>query len=158
MYLFCSQQQTYHGHWSCHMADSNWAQLLPHVSPSPDQVEKQWWSAVPDQGGQLGGGGGHEWHTPGAQGLHDSYCSIIDIEVCSPFLVQAEGRGGGGKVHCRWRESTYQTKPKVDCGGGTLLLRAIGVIGLLLMIAGDVETNPGPGGNCVYACASWLCK
>ena len=33
-------------------------------------------------------------------------------------------------------------------GGGTLLLRAIVVvIPLLLVIAGDVETNPGPGGN-----------
>ena len=72
------------------MADSNWAQLLPQVSPPPDQVEKQWWSAVPAWSGQLGGEGGHEWYTPGAQGLHDSCCSVTDTAVCSPFLVQAE--------------------------------------------------------------------
>ena len=35
----------------------------------------------------------------------------------------------------------------VDCGG-TLLLRAIVVVtSLLLLIAGDVETNPGPEGT-----------
>ena len=34
-------------------------------------------------------------------------------------------------------------------GGGTLLLRAtVVVIPLLLVIAGDVETNPGPEGKC----------
>ena len=33
-------------------------------------------------------------------------------------------------------------------GGGPLLLRAVVVmIPLLLVIAGDVETNPGPGGT-----------
>ena len=31
-----------------------------HVSPRPDQVEEQWWSAVPAWGGQLGGGGVRE--------------------------------------------------------------------------------------------------
>ena len=85
--------------------------------------------------------------------------TVIVLSLILKYVVHSwsklKGRGGGGKVHCHWRESTCQTKPKVDCGGGTLLLRAIVVvIGLLLMIAGDVETNPGPGGNCVYACAS----
>ena len=33
-------------------------------------------------------------------------------------------------------------------GGGTLLFKAIMVvIPLLLVIASDIETNPGPGGN-----------
>ena len=63
-----------------------------------------------------------------------------------------KGRGGGGKVRCHWQGSTSQVRGRVD-GGGTLLLRAIVVvipllmISLLLVIAGDVETNPGPEGN-----------
>ena len=55
-------------------------------------------------------------------------------------------RGGGGKVRCHWQGSSSQVRGTVD-GGGTLLLRAIVVvIPLLLVIAGDVERNPGPGG------------
>ena len=55
-----------------------------------------------------------------------------------------KGRGGGGKIRCHWHGSTSQVRGRVD-GGGTLLLRAIVVvIPLLLVIAGDVETNPGP--------------
>ena len=43
--------------------------------------------------------------------------------------------------------STAQARGAVD-GGGPLLLRAIVVvIPLLLLIAGDVETNPGPEGK-----------
>ena len=53
---------------------------------------------------------------------------------------------GGGKVRCQWRGSTSQVKGILD-GGGTLLLRAfVVVIPLLLVIAGDVERNPGPEG------------
>ena len=66
------------------------------------------------------------------------------------FRSKLRGRGGGGKVRCHWRESTSQVKRILD-GGGTLLLRAIVVIiPLLLVIAGDVETNPGPGGMIQY--------
>ena len=58
-----------------------------------------------------------------------------------------KGRVVSGKVHCHLQGSTSQVRGIVD-GGGTLLLRAIVVvIPLLLVIAGDVETNPGPGGN-----------
>ena len=54
------------------------------------------------------------------------------------------GKGGRDKVHCHWRGATSQVRNTVD-GGGMLLLRAIVVvIPLLLVIAGDVETNPGP--------------
>ena len=57
------------------------------------------------------------------------------------------GRGGGGKVHCYWQGSTSQVRGTVY-GGETLLLRAVVVvIPLLLVIAGDVEKNPGPEGN-----------
>ena len=54
--------------------------------------------------------------------------------------IKLRAKGGGGKVHCHWQGSAFQVK-------GILLLRAIMVvIPLLLVIAGDVETNPGPGG------------
>ena len=127
------------------MAGSNWAQLLPHVSPPPDQVEKQWWSAVPAWGGQLGGGGGHEQHAPGAQGLHDSCCSVTDTAVCSPFLVQTEGEEWGWQGTLRLARVHFSSEGD---SGGTLLLRTIVlVIPLLLVMAGDVETNPEPEGN-----------
>ena len=57
-----------------------------------------------------------------------------------------KGRGGGGRVRCHCQRTTFHVRGAVD-GGGTLLLRAIAVvIPLLLVIAGDVETNPGPEG------------
>ena len=112
------------------MAGSNWAQLLPHVSPPPDQVEK-WWSAVPAWGGQLGRGGGHERHTPGAQGLHDSCCSVTDTAVCSPFLVQAEGEGWGWQGALPLEGNYFSSEENTEWwehiavqsyfGGGTLI-------------------------------------
>ena len=49
-------------------------------------------------------------------------------------------------MRCHSLGTTSQVKATVD-GGATLLLRAIVVvIPLLLVIAGDVETNPGPEG------------
>ena len=57
------------------------------------------------------------------------------------------GKGGGGKVRYYWHCVTFRVRETMD-GGGILLLRAIVVvIPLLLVIAGDVETNPGPGGK-----------
>ena len=55
-------------------------------------------------------------------------------------------RGGGVKVRCHWWVSTSRVRGAVD-GGGTQLLRTLVVIPLLLVIAGDVEINPGPEGN-----------
>ena len=76
--------------------------------------------------------------------------TVIALSLILHYVVHSwskrKGRGGGGKVRCHWRESTSQVKVMVN-GGGTLLLRAIVVvIRLLLVIAGDVETNPGPEG------------
>ena len=60
------------------------------------------------------------------------------------FTSRQNGRGGGGKVHCHWRGTTSEMRDAVD-GVVMLLLRAtVVVIPLLLVIAGDVETNPGP--------------
>ena len=74
---------------------------------------------------------------------------ILQYVVCS--CSKLKGKGGGGKVHCHWQgTTTFQVRGIVD-GGGTLLLRAIVVvIPLLLVIAGDVETNPGPEGIFIF--------
>ena len=77
--------------------------------------------------------------------------TVVALSMILQYVVHSwsklRGRSGGGKVRCHWRVSTSQVKTILD-GGGTLLLRAIVVvIPLLLVIAGDVETNPGPEGN-----------
>ena len=55
--------------------------------------------------------------------------------------------GRGGKVYCHWQGIISQVSGEGD-DGKTLQLRVnVVVIPLLLVIAGDVETNPGPGGN-----------
>ena len=77
--------------------------------------------------------------------------AVVALSLILQYVVHSwsklKGRGGGGKVHCHWQGFTSQVKATVD-GGGTLLLRAIMVmIPLLLVIAGDVETNPGPEGT-----------
>ena len=76
--------------------------------------------------------------------------TVVALLLILQYVVHSwsklKGRGGGGKVRCLWRESTSQVAGAVD-GGGTLLLRAAVVIPLLLVIAGDVEMNPGPEGK-----------
>ena len=68
------------------------------------------------------------------------------------FWSKVKGRGRGGKVHCHSQVSTSPVGGIVN-RGGTLLLGVIAVmIPLLLVIAGDVERNPGPEGT-FYSCA-----
>jgi len=56
-------------------------------------------------------------------------------------------RGGGGKLCGHWSGTTSHVRETV-CGRGTLLLKVfVVVIPLLLVMAGDVELNPGPDGN-----------
>ena len=74
--------------------------------------------------------------------------TVVALSLMLQYVLckwsKLKGRGGGGKVHCPWRRSTFQVSSITD-GGVTLLLRAsVVVIPLLLVIAGDVETNPGP--------------
>ena len=76
--------------------------------------------------------------------------TVVALSLILQYAVYSwsklKGRGGGGKVRCHWRGSTSIVKGILD-GGGTLLLRTIVVVTpLLLVIAGDVERNPGPGG------------
>ena len=80
--------------------------------------------------------------------------TVVALSLILKYVVHSwpklKGRGGGGKVRCHWREFTSQAKVTVN-GGGTLLLRAIMVVvPLLLVIAGDVETNPGPEGTGIH--------
>ena len=84
-----------------------------------------------------------------------SWVMVIALSLILQYVVRSwsklKGRGGGGKAHCHWQGSTSKLRGTVD-GGGTLLLRAIVVvIPLLLVIAGDVETNPGPEGIFFYS-------
>ena len=73
---------------------------------------------------------------------------ILHFVVCS--WSKLEGRGRSGKVRCHWQGSSSQVRGTVN-GWGTLLLRTILVVTpLLLVIAGDVETNPGPEGTILY--------
>ena len=76
--------------------------------------------------------------------------TVVALSLVLQYVIhswsQLKEKGGGGKVRFHWRGSISLVRSTVD-GGGTLLLRAIVVVmPLLLVIAGDVETNPGPGG------------
>ena len=76
--------------------------------------------------------------------------TVVVVSLILQYIVHSwsklKGRGGGGKVHCHWQGTTVQMGQMMN--GWCLLLRAIVVvIPLLLVIAGDVETNPGPGGK-----------
>ena len=77
--------------------------------------------------------------------------TVVALSLILQYVVHSwsklRGRSGGGKVRCDWRGSTFRVKGILD-GGRPLLLRTfVLVIPLLLVIAGDVETNPGPEGN-----------
>ena len=74
--------------------------------------------------------------------------TVVALSLILQYVVHSwsklRRRGGSGKVRCYWRGSTSRVKGILD-GGGTLLHRAIVVVvPLLLVIAGDVELNPGP--------------
>ena len=73
------------------MAGSNWTLLLPHMSPTRDQVEKQSWETVQAWSDQLEGKGDH---TSNAQELLGSRCSVTDTTVYSPYLVEAKRERG----------------------------------------------------------------
>ena len=89
--------------------------------------------------------------------------TVVALSLILQYVVHSwskqKGRGGGGKVHCHWQRTTSQVG-EIIIGGMTLLLaNFVVVIPLLLVIAGDVELNPGPGGNSfnlwVCGCGGW---
>ena len=69
--------------------------------------------------------------------LHHVVCSWSKLKV----------RCGSGKVHCHWQRAASYIRWTVDGGGSLLLRTTVVVIPLLLVIAGDVERNPGPEGK-----------
>jgi len=78
-------------------------------------------------------------------------CMTVVLSLILQYVVFScnwlKRKGGRGQVRCCWHGSSSEVWRRAD-GGVTLLLRAIVVvIPLLLVIAGDVETNPGPEGN-----------
>ena len=78
--------------------------------------------------------------------------TVIALSLILQYIVhfwpKLRGRGGGGKVRCLWPRTGSTSQVRTVGGGGILLLRVIVVvIPLLLVIAGDVETNPGPEGG-----------
>ena len=76
------------------------------------------------------------------------YITVIALSLMLQYVAHSwfkmKGRGQSSKVRRHWWGTTYQVKVAVE-GWGALMLRTIVVvIPLLLVIAGDVETNPGP--------------
>ena len=74
--------------------------------------------------------------------------AVIALSLILEYVVHTwtkpKGRGGGCKIRCHWREATSRVRKTVD--GGVTLLSSFMVV-VLLLIAGDVELNPGPGGR-----------
>ena len=77
--------------------------------------------------------------------------TVFALSLILQYVVHSwsklKGSGGGGKVRCHWQRSTFHMGGTVNSGRILLLRAIVVVISLLLVIAGDVEMNPGPGGN-----------
>ena len=58
------------------MASSNRTQLLPTVS--------MYLTPVPVEGGEMGGGGGHEQHASSSPGLHGGRLPVTDTGIHAP--------------------------------------------------------------------------
>ena len=87
--------------------------------------------------------------------------TIVTLSLILHYVVRSlskqKGNFGGGKMPCHWQRTTSEVK-EIVCGGMTLLLaNFVVVLPLLLVIAGDVELNPGPGGknSCVCGFGGW---
>ena len=79
--------------------------------------------------------------------------TVVALSIILQYVVHSwpkvKGKGGYGKMCCHWQGLTSQLRRIVD-GAVTLSRVVLVVIFLLLVIAGDVELNPGPEGK--YAC------
>ena len=88
--------------------------------------------------------------------------TVVALSLILQYVVHSwsklKGKCRRGKVHCHWWGSTSSFRMGQTINSWCLLLRAIVVmIPLLLVIAGDVETNPGPGGNILLE-GNFLCN
>ena len=74
--------------------------------------------------------------------------TVVALSLILQYVVHSwsklKGRGGGGKSHCHWGGSTFRVRGTVNGGRTGLVTTFVVVIPLLLVIAGDVEVNPGP--------------
>ena len=79
------------------------------------------------------------------------YMTVVALTLILQHVVHSwsklKGRRGCGKVRCHWQGTMFQVRGAVDAGGILLLRAIVVVIPLLLVIAGDVKTNPGPEGK-----------
>ena len=77
-----------------------------------------------------------------------SCMTVVALSLILQYVVQSwtklKWKGGGGKVHCHRRGSTFRVIGILDSGRILLLGTIVVVVPLLLLIAGDVELNPGP--------------
>ena len=79
------------------------------------------------------------------------YMTVVALSLILQYVVHScsklKWKRGGGKMRCHWQGTMFQLRGAVDAGGILLLRAIVVVIPLLLVIAGDVETNPGPEGK-----------
>ena len=79
-----------------------------------------------------------------------SYLAVVALSLILQYIVHtwSKPKGSvGGKIRCHWREATSRVRETVDDGVTLVLSSSMVVVPLLLVMAGDVELNPGPGGR-----------
>ena len=79
-----------------------------------------------------------------------SCLAVVALSLILQYIVHtwSKPKGSvGGKIRCHWREATSRVRETVDDGVTLVLSSAMVVVPLLLVMAGDVELNPGPGGR-----------
>ena len=76
------------------------------------------------------------------------WMTVFALSLMLQYIVHGwfrlKGRDSSGKRCHHWWGSTFNVKGTVNSGGTKLLRVTVVVMPLLLVMAGDVETNPGP--------------
>ena len=105
------------------------------------------------EGGKMGSGGGHEQHTSSAPGLHGGRLPVTDAGIHAPQSFHWEVWVWQGlSSHVESGRLCPECESQRDGGYAEhywvcLLLGVCAVVLVLLMMAGDVERNPGPTGK-----------
>ena len=79
-----------------------------------------------------------------------SCMTVIALSLILQYVLRtwSKPKGSvGGKIRCHWHEATSRVRETVDGGVTLVLSSSMVVVPLLLVMAGDVELNPGPGGR-----------